>query len=104
MRAFYEGCFALKPVDAHEAYVVLESDIWRLTLVETAEARPKSSPATRRENTPVKLSFGVADIDALRPRIASLGGRTDREWRFGDAVHCDCIDPEGNVLQLVQSA
>jgi hypothetical protein len=54
--------------------------------------------------TPVKLAFGVTDIDALRPTIARLGGDTDGEWRFGDALHCDCVDPEGNVVQLIQSA
>jgi predicted enzyme related to lactoylglutathione lyase len=105
MVAFYSACFGLTGADRAEDYQGLESAAWLLTLVRSAEARPTTSPAPRRANTPVKLAFEVASIEALRPIVDGLGGSVspaDSAWEFRNAKHCDCVDPEGNVLQLVQ--
>ena len=104
MQAFYEQCFALREVDRGDGYVGLGSAPWLLTLVRSAEAKPVTGPPRRRAEVAVKLAFEVADISAMRPVIARLGGQIDPaggEWRFRDAVHCDCLDPEGNVIQLI---
>jgi predicted enzyme related to lactoylglutathione lyase len=52
----------------------------------------------------ILLSIGVADVDALLPRIAELGGRltggpTDMPW--GQRV-AHINDPDGNAVNLTQ--
>ncbi len=102
MRGFYERCFGLTAAEAEDGYCGLESAAWRLMLVRSAEAVPAATPAARRANTPVKLGFAVGSIEALEPIVAGLGGRLDDAWEFSGATYCDCVDPEGNVVQLIQ--
>jgi predicted enzyme related to lactoylglutathione lyase len=111
MRAFYQECFGLEIADSAEDYCVLRSDAWTLSLVvvpdTVAAAIGASAPPARRDRTPVKLGFGVPDIEDLRPVIARLGGPlnpSSTTWEFRDLVRCDCLDPEGNVVQLLQAS
>jgi predicted enzyme related to lactoylglutathione lyase len=65
-----------------------------------------ATPPDPREDTPLKLVFGVEDIAHARERAAELGGAmnaVDREWDFEGAKVCDGHDPEGNVFQLRQA-
>jgi predicted enzyme related to lactoylglutathione lyase len=104
-RAFYERCFGLRIEDEGTGFCGLASEAWLLTLVQSDEAVPASTPPARRGETPVKLAFSVRAIDDLRPLVAELGGVVDPSaaaWQFRDALHCDLVDPEGNVVQLVQ--
>lgn len=106
MRAFYQECFGLVAVDVTADFCGLVSEAWVLTLVRSAQAVPDTIPPQRRGSTPIKLAFSVASIEALRPVIGRLGGQVDlpsAEWEFNNAVHCDCVDPEGNVVQLVMA-
>ncbi|MGF7236299.1 MAG: VOC family protein [Frankia sp.] len=106
MHAFYQRCFRLTAADGADGYRRLASEAWLLTLVQSADASPATTPPVRRTNIPIKLAFEVADIETLRPVVAGLGGRVNpvgTEWEFRSAMHCDCIDPEGNVIQLIQS-
>lgn len=106
MRTFYERCFGLLPgIDADRGYCVLQSTAWLLTLVQSDEALPATSPPARRSQTPIKLAMEVASISATRALAVDLGGRVDPvvgEWRFGDETRCDAVDPEGNVVQLIE--
>jgi predicted enzyme related to lactoylglutathione lyase len=105
MRDFYRGCFGFAVADDAKTYCELESDAWDLMLVQSAEAMPASSPPPRRAATPVKLTFKVSSIEAARALTESLGGHLDpasTTWRFNRTLRCDCTDPEGNVVQLVQ--
>jgi predicted enzyme related to lactoylglutathione lyase len=64
-----------------------------------------ATPPEPREDTPLKLVFGVEDIAHARQRAAELGGAmnaVEREWEFEGAKVCDGHDPEGNVFQLRQ--
>jgi predicted enzyme related to lactoylglutathione lyase len=106
MRDFYEACFDLTVVDDTKTYCRLESEAWTLMLVRSTEAVPATSPPPRRSATPVKLAFDVPNIEAVRPLVEQLGGHLDPEstaWKFMRTLRCDCTDPEGNVVQLVQS-
>lgn len=106
MRSFYEGCFGLTVIDVADDYCELRSEAWRLTLVRSPAADPVTIPAIRRETTPIKLAFDVTSIDSLRPVVTRLGGRVDpaeTAWEFHDALHCDLLDPEGNVVQLIET-
>ena len=105
MREFYERCFGLSLEDEGPGFCGLASEAWLLTLVHSEQAVPSASPAPRRGDTPVKLAFCVPDIDGLLRLVADLGGRVgqaESTWEFRGAAHLDCVDPEGNVVQLVQ--
>jgi predicted enzyme related to lactoylglutathione lyase len=65
-----------------------------------------ATPPEPREDTPLKLVFGVADIADARDLAAKLGGAmnaAEREWEFEGVKVCDGYDPEGNVFQLRQT-
>jgi catechol-2,3-dioxygenase len=104
MRDFYRECFALGVDEETDDYCVLLSEAWMLTLVKSAHAPATTIPAARRENTPIKLAFSVPSIAALRTVVARLGGQMDlvqSEWESRNMLHCDGLDPEGNVVQLM---
>jgi predicted enzyme related to lactoylglutathione lyase len=110
MRSFYEACFQMMVVDDADEYCVLESESFTLSLVRVPEqiaaAIVASVPPLRREGVPMKLAFGVDGIDALPMRFFQFGGvvaPATSQWEFRDAIHCGGVDPEGNVVQLVQA-
>src|SRR5580658_6169016 len=109
MRSFYRACFEMAVIDDAPDYSVLESELLTLSLVAVSEriaaAIVLSVPASRREGVPIKLAFVVDSIEALRPVFAEQGGAVDpaaTQWEFRGGIHCDAVDPEGNVIQLVQ--
>jgi predicted enzyme related to lactoylglutathione lyase len=109
MCSFYERCVGLAVGDTAEDYAVLESDLWRLSLVlipaSVAATIQLSVPARRRETAAIKLGFPVARIVDLRSPAAVLGGQIDpasTQWDFLGFRRCDAIDPEGNVIQLLE--
>jgi hypothetical protein len=109
MCSFYLECFGLEIAETAEDYCVLESDAWTLSLVVVSDVVAATLQASvlpaRREGTPVKLAFHVPSIDDLRPAMARLGGQADpgeTEWEFRGLRHCDCLDPEGNVVQMTE--
>jgi predicted enzyme related to lactoylglutathione lyase len=109
MRFFYQTAFRMVAVEWSDDYCVLESEALTMSLVAApdriAAGITLSDPPTRRERVPIKLVFGVDSIEDLRPVLAELGGSVDSsqtQWSFRGGIHCDGVDPEGNVLQLVQ--
>jgi predicted enzyme related to lactoylglutathione lyase len=109
MQAFYATCFKMDLADEAEDYCVLESESLTLSLVAVPERIAAtihlSVPPSRRDEVPVKLAFAVASIVSLRPLVAELGGSIDpanAQWEFRDSIHVDGIDPEGNVIQLLE--
>jgi predicted enzyme related to lactoylglutathione lyase len=106
MAAFYEACCGLKVVDvAPGDYVLLESATVTLSLVqvppEVGATITIAVPSVRREGSPIKLTFDVPSIDSVRPAIINTGGQVGGvQWEFRGFLHCDFIDPEGNVVQL----
>ena len=110
MRDFYESCFEMSALASEaegEDFCVLESDEWELSLVSVPKAVAATlivtDPPRRREDSPVKLVFSVASIEALRSKVVEAGGQLDPNesaWQFRGSRHLDCLDPEGNVVQL----
>lgn len=104
---FYRAVAGLALVETAPGHVVLELPTFQLVLVQVpADVSSQievSEPPERREGTPLKPVFAVADLEAARATAAEHGGvldPADREWRFGQWRVCDGHDPEGNVLQL----
>ena len=110
MTAFYERCFGLAVADVdRERFCVLAGNDWELSLVAAPDAIAAqiaiSDPPARRTDSPTKLAFEVQAIEGLRSLVAGLGGQLDppdSAWTFHAYRHLDCLDPEGNVLQLRQ--
>jgi hypothetical protein len=62
-----------------------------------------TDPPARRTAAAIKLSFEIPSIHALRSTMPRPSGGVDpaeSEWEFRGFKHCDCLDPEGNVVQL----
>lgn len=104
---FYAQCCGLELVHSEEDHVVLESPAFQLVILAIPKAIADSisiaTPPVRRENTPIKLVFPVASIDAVRRLAADLGGELnppEREWSYQGSKVCDGHDPEGNVVQF----
>jgi predicted enzyme related to lactoylglutathione lyase len=109
MGAFYQECFALTAAETAGDYRVLESDAWTLSLVvvpdEIARGIQLATPPRRRHHAPIKLAFVVPNIEAVRSVVAGRGGRLDpreTQWDFRGFRHCDGVDPEGNVMELLE--
>lgn len=105
--AFYGEVCGLTRVHSEADHVVLASPIFQLTIVAIpaaiADGIVIAVPPVRREHTPIKLVFPVAELEPLRATASALGGGlnpAEREWFLGDIRVCDGHDPEGNVLQL----
>jgi hypothetical protein len=65
-----------------------------------------SLPARRRTEVPIKLAFPVGSIDDVRVRAGAFGGLVDppdTHWLFGGLRRCDGVDPEENVIQLLDA-
>jgi predicted enzyme related to lactoylglutathione lyase len=103
---FYEACLGLRRVEAGEGYCGLDAG-FTLWLVQGEESStPKhapTSPPRRRSQVPVKLCFTVRNLNAIRSVIADAGGQFDEHvWTFGGYHRCDAVDPEGNIIQVLQ--
>ena len=106
MREFYGNMLKAQPVNTEW------TDTWALFDVgstgfalhaipgEHATKSELSSPPPKREQSPVKLIFAVEDLSAERARLEAMGITVlQRPWQKS-AESCDCIDPEGNILQI----
>lgn len=108
LAGFYARMLSLPELESGAGFVRLGGPGYELTVVQAppaiADAVVIADPPELREETPVKLSFAVPDIQALRPRVESLGGGLQPSgWSWQGARHVDGWDPEGNVFQLRQA-
>jgi predicted enzyme related to lactoylglutathione lyase len=56
-----------------------------------------------REEAAIKPVFMVSDIDGAQSRVEKYGVRFGAEKSvYGQIAYLDCIDPEGNVIQLCE--
>jgi predicted enzyme related to lactoylglutathione lyase len=102
MRDFYSRLLQTPPLHTEwtGTWALFEAGGAKLALHAHSEGREPSSPAAIREGTPIKLIFAVADVQAERARLESLGVATlQRSWQQ-PAESCDCVDPEGNIFQI----
>ena len=58
-----------------------------------------------QEEVAIKPIFSVSSIEKAQSRVARFNVRFRSEKNtYGDMTYLDCIDPEGNVIQLSQKA
>src|SRR5215475_13681085 len=106
---FYSSVAGIEPQVIEKGYVILASGPSQFVIVRIpkriADTIDITTPPEVREDTPLKLVFGVEDITHAGDRVAKLGGAmkaVEHEWQFNGAKVCDGHDPEGNVFQLRQ--
>jgi predicted enzyme related to lactoylglutathione lyase len=107
---FYSSVAGIEPQAIEKGFVIFGSRPSQFVMLRIpkriADTIDIATPPEPREQTPLKLAFGVADIAHARERAAELGGAinaVEREWEFEGAKVCDGHDPEGNVFQLRQA-
>lgn len=106
---FYERVLELARVEEAPSFVLLGGNGFELSVVampaELAAEVVVAKPPAPREETPIKLSFLVPDIENRRKVVVSAGGSlkaTEAAWSWRGEMHLDGADPEGNVFQLRQ--
>ena len=67
-----------------------------------AEGISIADPPEPREDCAWKPCFWVDELEAVRGAVLARGARAGEVWEWGGRRHCDCVDPEGNVFQLVE--
>jgi predicted enzyme related to lactoylglutathione lyase len=104
---FYSKTIGFDITHAEANHIILDSSTFQLVVhaipAEIAAEIEIATPPVRREDTPIKLSFPVASINAARIAAAKHGGGLngkDREWEFRGRRICDGHDPDGNVIQV----
>lgn len=105
MQRFYADCLGWTDVDHGEGYRGMASSAGLVTLVRSADATPSAVPAARRSETAIKLTVEVDSLVTARERITAAGGTVEpasTQWSFRGATHCDAVDPEGNVIGLIE--
>ena len=110
LAVFYAEALGLERLEEAAGFVLLASSGIELVIVQAppdvAEAIVVATPPAIREDTPVKLSFQVDAIEAIRPVVTRLGGglaAADTAWTWRGRRHQDGHDPEGNVFGLRQA-
>ena len=108
---FYQDVASMRAIHDDEDHVVLEIPGFQL-VIHALRAGPSSRRASEgkvvaREDSHWKLCLPVESIARARVRAAELGGlikAPEHEWTARGFRACDGHDPEGNVLQLRESA
>lgn len=107
---FYEQTLALPCVETEADFVVFARGGVELVIVRIPDAIASrihlASPAVIREETPLKATFLVDDLERVRVAAAATGGGTRplaTAWRWRGQLHLDGRDPEGNVVQFRQA-
>jgi catechol-2,3-dioxygenase len=108
MTKFYREIASMTVLIEEEGYAVMEVEGIQLVIHQLA-GEPRVSPAAVqvREDSYVKLCLPVASIAAARVAAAANGGAiksADHEWEARGFRACDGHDPEGNVIQVRESA
>jgi predicted enzyme related to lactoylglutathione lyase len=107
---FYSSVAGIEPQSVDKGFAILGAKPSQFVILRIprriADTIDVAKPLEPREDTPLKLVFGVEDIAHARDRASELGGAmnaAEREWEFEGARVCDGYDPEGNVFQLRQT-
>jgi len=108
---FYRGVASMTMVYEGRDHAVLETFGFQLTIHalrgEPAPSHNSSGNVLVREDSYWKLCFPVESIAAARLCASELGGFIkphEHEWKARGFRACDGHDPEGNVLQVRESA
>lgn len=108
---FYSRVLALQVAERKADHVVIDSPWCQVVILQVPEAIGRniviSSPPARRADTAIKPVFFVPSLALVRKAASASGGvmnSVEKEWHFRGEKVCDCVDPEGNVIQFRKRA
>src|SRR5947209_3466706 len=106
--AFYRELASMSVLIEEDGYSVMEVEGFQLVVHALAGEPPIAEGQVRtREDSYIKLCLPVASIAAARSVAAANGGAiksATHEWEARGFRACDGHDPEGNVIQVRESA
>lgn len=104
---FYARTLSRPIVDRGAGFVLVGDATLEVAIVQMPDtliaANPLATPPRLREDTPVKPSFLVTDLEAAAASAVAAGGGTKplgAAWSWRGQLHLDGYDPEGNPVQL----
>jgi predicted enzyme related to lactoylglutathione lyase len=104
---FYQRTLSLLVLEKQPGFIVVGDVHLEIAVVRLPEALAKethiSVPPHVREETPLKFSFLVDDLDRAHIEAIAAGGGTKAvaaAWRWRGQLHLEAYDPEGNVVQF----
>lgn len=96
MADFYTRIMGFTPINRTADWIGLHTGECRLALHVIPPEHRATSTGAPREQAPLRLDFGVADVDGEAARLEALGVQIiTRSWGA-----TDILDPEGNILGL----
>jgi predicted enzyme related to lactoylglutathione lyase len=107
LAVFYRECIGLAPAETGDGYRELRADglvLWLVGGRQSPDAdTDRDGSVRRRSDVPVKLAFEVGSIDRAAGSIEGFGGTVAQtSWNFAGYRRRDAVDPEGNVIQLLE--
>jgi predicted enzyme related to lactoylglutathione lyase len=107
LAAFYADCIGLQLIEAGDGYCELRAGDLVLWLVRGQQVPPpetdRDGVVRRRSEVPLKLGVEVDSIKRAAATIETFGGSvTNSSWEFAGYRRRDAVDPEGNVIQLLE--
>lgn len=104
---FYARSLSWPITERDPGFVIVGSAPAEIAIVRmsaaAAAANAVAVPPRIREDTPLKASFLVADLQATSVDAAATGGGTkpiSSAWSWRGQLHLDGYDPEGNMVQF----
>lgn len=104
---FYRRTLTLPVIEEQADFIVIGDGAVEIVVVRIPDSLGASihidAPPRLREETPIKCSYQVDDLDRVSAEAAAAGGGTkpiDAAWRWRGQLHLDGYDPEGNVVQF----
>ncbi len=108
-RDFYQSLLSATLTDESAEFVNITGYSGSVLLhrVPAEWASDTSLPAEVREENPIKPVFQVTSIAQVRSAIEQCSGElfdSSREQTYGGVTYCDGVDPDGNVIQVFETA
>ena len=109
LSTFYVRTLGLEVLESARSHQLLRGNGYEVVVhaipAKIAREIQISKPPIHRQDTAMKPSFVVADLQALRLAVEATGGWLKPEedaWTIRGHKVLDGCDPEGNVLQFKQ--
>lgn len=109
LSAFYARTLGLEVLESARSHHLLRGNGYEVVVhaipAKIAREIPIAKPPVLREDSAMKPSFVVPDLQALRLAVVATGGwlkPDDMAWTIRGHKVLDGCDPEGNILQFKQ--
>ena len=109
LSAFYARTLGLEVLESARNHQLLRGNGYEVVVhaipAKIAREIPIAKPPVLREDSAMKPSFVVPDLQALRLAVVATGGwlkPDDMAWTIRGHTVLDGCDPEGNILQFKQ--